>query len=69
MIADPSPSAEPFAWYRYVPHGRRAAYEAAGWTFDADLGPVHGFWTVLMRWTGAGDPPAMEIAGAEAIAA
>lgn len=40
--------------YRYVRHEQRAAYEAAGWAFAADLGPTHGAWSVLMRWAGEG---------------
>lgn len=46
-------------YFAYVRHGERAAYEAAGWVFDADLGATHGVWSVLMRWTGAGAPPAL----------
>lgn len=42
--------------YRYVRHGERAAYEAAGWRFAADLGATHGRWSVLMAWAGAGAP-------------
>lgn len=30
--------------------------EAAGWDFAADLGPTHGQWSVLMEWTGIGEP-------------
>ena len=43
-------------WFRYVRHAQRAAYEAAGWVFAADLGPTHGQWSVLMEWTGIGEP-------------
>ena len=32
------------------------SYEAAGWVFAADLGPTHGQWSVLMEWTGIGEP-------------
>lgn len=42
--------------FRYVLHARRAAYEAAGWVWCADLGPTHGFYSILMRWAGAGEP-------------
>lgn len=42
--------------YRYVRHAERAAYEARGWRFAADLGPVHGEWSVLMIWAGEGEP-------------
>lgn len=40
----------------YVRHGERAAHEAAGWVFVSDLGPTHGQWSVLMKWTGEGEP-------------
>ena len=36
-------------WFRYVRHEERAAFEAQGWRFSADLGPVHGFYAVLME--------------------
>ena len=36
-------------WFRYVRHEDRTAYEAQGWIFAADLGPVHGFYAVLME--------------------
>lgn len=44
-------------WFRYVRHAERAAYEAMGWRFAADLGPTHGRWSVLMEWMGSGEPP------------
>jgi len=44
------------SWYHYVRHHDRAVYEARGWKFAADLGPTHGHWSVLMRWTGDGEP-------------
>jgi hypothetical protein len=44
------------SWFRYVLHSDRAAYEAKGWEVAADLGPTHGQWSVLMRWTGEGEP-------------
>ena len=47
---------ERITWFRYVRHAQRAAYEAAGWVFAADLGPTHGQWSVLMEWTGIGEP-------------
>ncbi len=43
-------------FYRHVRHSERAAYEARGWRFAADLGPVHGEWSVLMIWAGEGEP-------------
>ncbi|WP_330084855.1 hypothetical protein [Methylocystis iwaonis] len=36
--------------FRYVLHSRRAAYEAVGWIFAADLGLPHGIYSVLMEW-------------------
>ena len=40
----------------------RAAFEAQGWVFAADLGPVHGCFTVLMRSTTAlDDPPQSQV--------
>lgn len=44
------------SWFAYVRHGDVPAYEARGWVVAGDLGPVHGFWSVLMRWTGEGEP-------------
>jgi hypothetical protein len=34
--------------FRYVRHAQVVAYERRGWLQVADLGPVHGFWSVLM---------------------
>ena len=36
-------------WFRFVRQEDRAAYEAQGWAFAADLGPVHGCYSVLME--------------------
>lgn len=44
------------SWHRYARHADVAALEAAGWAVSADLGPTHGFYAVLMTWTGAGEP-------------
>ena len=44
------------SWYRYVRHADRAAYEAAGWVFAGSMGH-HDVYSVLMRWTGEGEPP------------
>lgn len=43
-------------YYRYVRHAEREAYEARGWAFAADLGPTHGAYSILMIWTGEGEP-------------
>ena len=36
-------------WFRYVRHEDRAAFEAQGWVFAEDLGPVHRCYSVLMN--------------------
>jgi hypothetical protein len=36
--------------FRYVLIERIADYQRLGWTVAADLGPVHGQWSVLMEW-------------------
>ncbi len=36
-------------WFRFVRHEDRTAFEAQGWVFAADLGPVHGCYSVLME--------------------
>lgn len=36
----------------FVPHKSVAAREAEGWRYAGDLGPVHGYWSVLMEWGG-----------------
>ena len=43
-------------WYRYVRHADVPVYESNGWVFAADLGPTHGFWSILMKYTGEGEP-------------
>lgn len=44
------------SFFRYVPHFDVPRREAEGWVFAAELGPVHGHWSVLMRWAGEGAP-------------
>jgi hypothetical protein len=41
-----------------VRHAEVATYERQGWIAVADLGPVHGRWSVLMLWTGKDEPDA-----------
>lgn len=48
------------SWFRYVRHDDVAEYESNGWAIAADLGPTHGQWAVLMKWTGEGNPPGTE---------
>jgi hypothetical protein len=40
---------------RYVPHTLRAAYEAIGWVWVADMPGHHAAWCVLMMWAGDGE--------------
>jgi hypothetical protein len=47
---------EDVTYYRYVPHSRRASYEAIGWLSTAVLEGHHGYWSVLMIWAGDGEP-------------
>lgn len=37
-----------FGLFRYVPHHLIDAYHKRGWMVVADLGPVHGSYSVLM---------------------
>lgn len=48
------------AWFHYVRHADVPAFEQAGWIIASDLGPVHGHWSVLMKWAGEGNPPGVE---------
>ena len=49
--------------FRFVLHAEVALFERQGWTVVAHLGPVHGAYAVLMRWSGQGKPDgATEIA-------
>jgi uncharacterized Zn finger protein len=44
-------------WLRYVPKGRVAEYEVKGWKISCDLnGTSHGAYSVLMVYTGEGEP-------------
>jgi hypothetical protein len=43
-------------WFRYVRHEDRAKFEAKGWAFAAELHSPHGHWSILMVWTGEGEP-------------
>jgi hypothetical protein len=47
------------SWLRFVRHADVAKFEAAGWVIVGApdrLGPTHGTWSVLMMWTGEGEP-------------
>ena len=43
---------EEIRWFRFVRHEDRAGFEAQGWVVAGDLGPVHGFYAVLMELRG-----------------
>jgi hypothetical protein len=43
-------------WYRYARWEDVASWETKGWKIEAELGVPHGLWSVLMIWTGEGDP-------------
>ena len=54
------------SWFRFVVHAEVALYERQGWIVVAHLGPVHGAYAVLMRWSGKGEPDGLaEAAGEE----
>lgn len=44
------------SWFHYVRLGDVPVYETAGWRFASDLGATHGAYSVLMIWTGEGEP-------------
>jgi hypothetical protein len=47
----------PNQWFRYVVHAQIGSYLSKGWTIADDLaGTSHGAWSVLMKWTGEGEP-------------
>lgn len=52
------------SWFRFVRHAEVALYERRGWVAAADLGPVHGAWSVLMRWTGENELTGVEVQSA-----
>lgn len=43
-------------FFKYVRHSDVETYESKGWAFHSDLGAPHGFYSVLMIWTGEGEP-------------
>ena len=45
----PDDDGDEIRWFRYVRHEDRAAFEAQGWVFAANLGPVHGCYSILME--------------------
>lgn len=53
-------------WTRYVPHGERDAYLAAGWTCKGPVVGHHGIYSVLMSWAGEGEPPVPQSQAKEA---
>lgn len=40
------------SYFRYIPYHSLLASLAEGWKPVADLGSVHGQWSVLCRWEG-----------------
>lgn len=44
------------SWLRYARHTDVPSLTEPGWRVCANLGPTHGFYSVLMRWHGEGDP-------------
>lgn len=45
-------------WLRYVPHALVDAYLAKGWVVADNMADIHhGFYSVIMRWAGEGEPP------------
>ena len=49
-------ASEKITFHRYVRHADIPAFEAKGWRVECDLGPVHGVYSVMMVFTGEGDP-------------
>jgi hypothetical protein len=51
------------AWFRYARHADVPALVATGsWAVIRDLGPVHGYWSVLLQYCGDGEPSPQPIA-------
>ena len=44
------------SWFRFVVYAEVALYKRQGWIVVAHLGPVHGAYAVLMRWSGENEP-------------
>ena len=40
-------------WFKYVQLHKVEVFKAVGWAVDADLGPIHGLRSILMRYTKA----------------
>lgn len=43
-------------WYRYARWHDVPKWDGQGWKVEADLGLPHGVYSVLMIWTGEGEP-------------
>lgn len=44
-------------WFRYARHCDVPALTASGlWRVASELGPVHGFYAVLLQFCGEGEP-------------
>lgn len=45
------------SWFRYVPHDMVEDFLAVGWIIVDDMqGTHHGAYSVLMKYTGEGEP-------------
>lgn len=45
------------SWLKYVPHPEILVHLALGWVISDDLGGTnHGNYSVLMMWSGEGEP-------------
>lgn len=44
------------SWFKYVRFADVPAHEEKGWVVDCKMLSPHGEWSVLMRWTGEGEP-------------
>jgi hypothetical protein len=48
---------QPVSWFKYVPHENVSEYLLKGWEVADSLnGTNHGFFAVLMKWAGEGEP-------------
>lgn len=46
------------SWVCYARFADVPRLTAEGWiVLPTNLGPTHGFWSLLMQWAGEGDPP------------
>lgn len=48
--------------YQYVRHEDVPEWLARGWELVGVMPGHHGYWCVIMRWAGEGEPPAVAFA-------